>query len=117
MYESPITRFVDQQIIDIVEDHERAEEKHLCFKIEESIGYKINPDELIKALQYDRDQYERGYADASGQPRPEAQWIEHISKLGDTWFECPLCHEWWRKQTHYCGNCGVKLYPLRNIWN
>ena len=34
------------------------------FTVVQNIGINIDKDELIKALQYDRNQYEKGYADA-----------------------------------------------------
>ena len=103
-------RSLNQYLHEMVEDRERAEEEHLMCRIEETIGYEINRDELIQALNYDRDQYERGYADASGQSRPEMQWIKRPTRLGDIRFECPNCHTFTDERPGiYCGNCGVKM--------
>ena len=33
------------------------------FKAVQNVGVNVDRDELIKALQYDRDQYQKGYAD------------------------------------------------------
>lgn len=33
------------------------------FKAVQNVGVNVDKDELIKALQYDRDQYQKGYAD------------------------------------------------------
>ena len=41
----------------------RREEENLGLTIEKEIGYKVDKDELIKALRYDRDQYNKGFAD------------------------------------------------------
>jgi hypothetical protein len=57
MYESPITiteRFVNKAI-------EQMESDILTATVE--YGINVNKDELIKALQYDRNQYTKGYAD------------------------------------------------------
>ena len=59
-YESPITRMV----ADIQEQYEEQERDYLKMRITEKIGYEIDKDELIKALNYDRGQYEKGYRDA-----------------------------------------------------
>jgi len=55
VYESPIEK--------IVSDIQKADEENLMFTVESSIGYAIDKEELIKALQYDRKQYEKGYED------------------------------------------------------
>ena len=41
----------------------KNEENRLMHYVTQSIGYKVDKDELIKALKYDRQQYEMGYAD------------------------------------------------------
>ena len=56
-YEPPITMYVKNHVNKIMEDKENA----ITMRIEEEIGFHINKDELIKALQYDRDQYSKGY--------------------------------------------------------
>ena len=60
MYESPINLYVQETIRKMESEREDA----ITAKISESIGIDINKDELIKALQYDRQQYHKGYADA-----------------------------------------------------
>jgi len=66
MYESPIEKIVSEISTKMTE----AEENHLMYTVEQSLGYRVDKDELIKALQYDRDQYSKGYQDA----KREMQW-------------------------------------------
>lgn len=59
-YESPITlirKEVENAYNSWVEDN--------VFKMISSLDIKVDRDELIKALKYDRQQYERGYNEAS----------------------------------------------------
>lgn len=58
-YESPIKVF--QQI--------RTEYDNEIFKAVQSVYTDVNKDELIKALTYDRQQYEKGYADGAREMR------------------------------------------------
>ena len=58
MYQSPI-EIITNQIADKVID----DLNNKVFAAVERIGLNINPTELIKALAYDRKQYERGYRD------------------------------------------------------
>jgi len=58
-YESPITKIEQEITSQIV----KTEEKELTYEIKKAVGYSIEKEELIKALQYDRQQYEKGYQD------------------------------------------------------
>lgn len=58
-YESPITKIYG----DIRNEIIRQDEENCTYAIEQTIGYRVDKDELIKALQYDRDQYDKGYKD------------------------------------------------------
>ncbi len=60
MYESPIQTMMS----DISEQIVKEQEDQFMYQFRQAIGYNIDKDELIKALQYDRDQYQKGYADA-----------------------------------------------------
>lgn len=58
MYESPIDKiYKDIQTQMIQQDEE------MVMKAVREVGITVNKDELVKALQYDRNQYEKGYQD------------------------------------------------------
>lgn len=59
MYESPIQRIVG----DIVTQMQENEEKQLMATVTQKIGYQVDKNELLKALRYDRGQYDKGYDD------------------------------------------------------
>lgn len=58
MYESPIEMIVNEMTLNF---GEQAEEN--CVKAVQSYGFNVNREELLKALEYDRDQYDRGFED------------------------------------------------------
>lgn len=58
MWESPIQIMTNN----IIKDIEQKQDELLMESIRR-VGFNIDKDELIKALKYDRDQYEKGYAD------------------------------------------------------
>jgi hypothetical protein len=58
MYESPIEIIVNEIQNQIVADKENG-----IYKAISSYGINVNKDELIRALQYDRDQYNKGFED------------------------------------------------------
>lgn len=59
MWESPINLIMNDMKTELVK---RQEEQVL--RAVQSIGVDVDKEELIRALNYDRDQYEKGYRDA-----------------------------------------------------
>lgn len=73
-WESPvnlISQYVDEQI----KEMHKQEEKTIMAEITHKLGVDIDKQELINALNYDRGQYEKGYADG------RASLIEENDKL------------------------------------
>ena len=62
MYESPITYHIKE----IYDKQMTERENAILVTVSESIGVDVNREELIKALNYDRNQYKKGYANAKG---------------------------------------------------
>ena len=62
MYESPINMIYDATYNNVKQYQDEVENKIVC-EITERYAIDVNKDELIKALNYDRDQYNKGYAD------------------------------------------------------
>lgn len=62
MYESPIEVFVKKTARQAAKQLDDAIEIELQLALDE-IAVNVNREELLKALQYDRDQYEKGYED------------------------------------------------------
>lgn len=58
MYESPINAIVN----DICSDIQQKEEKYIMECVH-NVGINVDKKELLKALSYDRHQYEKGYKD------------------------------------------------------
>lgn len=58
MYESPIEVIYGQIQTQIAEDLDN----HI-YKAVREVGVNVDKEELIKALQYDRDQYKKGFLD------------------------------------------------------
>lgn len=62
MYQSPIEKFYGD-IQSQIEQKIEQDENQLMMQLRQEIGYAVDKEELIKALQYDRQQYEKGYQD------------------------------------------------------
>ena len=60
MYESPIEKIIGQIQTQMVKN----DEENMMVQVQQSVGYAVNKEELLKALQYDREQYRKGYSDA-----------------------------------------------------
>ena len=72
MYQSPI---------EIITKQMRTQFEDNVFKAIQDYGILVDKEELIKALQYDRDQYEKGYAD--GMLAQKDEWISVDERLPD----------------------------------
>ena len=70
MYQSPI-EIITKKMLTQLEDN--------VFKAIQNYGIVVDKEELIKALQYDRDQYEKGYAD--GMLAQKDEWISVEERL------------------------------------
>jgi hypothetical protein len=79
-YESPITKIARQ----FSEEMIKNEENCLMVAVKESVGFDVDKDELLKALNYDREQYNKGYSDALRKLQKE---------IGDIQYRTMLCRE------------------------
>ena len=89
MYKSPINIY-ETAMDTIIEQRENA----IFAKIQDAIDVQVDRDELIRALQYDRGQYEKGYRDGFNQAVNQVRSyllsvIEEWDGLGDRRYELP----------------------------
>lgn len=120
-YQSPISLEIDIERIadEIITNRDEAIVKYV-----NKIGVTVEKDELIKALKYDREQYEKGYADG----RRSAERSFGRCTEESRYFHCSECgygvmdvyegnyskknevlvfekgHEW-----KFCPNCGAEM--------
>ena len=78
-YESPIWAEVKKFCDRIVEERENA----LMMRLEEQTALHIDKDELVKALNYDRDQYSKGYSNGynKGYEKGREDAIENLKEV------------------------------------
>ena len=81
MYQSPI---------EIITKQMRTQFEDNVFKAIQDYGIAVDKDELIKALKYDRDQYEKGYAD--GRLHRAEEWISVEERLPKQWENVLIFH-------------------------
>lgn len=74
MYESPLNRIYR----DIQSQMLKQDEENMMLCVNQAVGYSVDKQELIKALNYDREQYEKGYKDAMSVIEDIKAEIEHI---------------------------------------
>lgn len=111
MYESPIMINVTTPVYESINKSKDEYVLHACQKI----GVDISKEELIKALQYDRSQYEKGYADGLAYKPP----VETNADLIRTMTDEELA-EWFGKiqydTAYYCAGEGQQKYPYPDGW-
>ena len=99
MYKSPIDFIYCQPDVQLEGDILRAVQK---------VGINVDKEELTRALQYDRDQYEKGYEDGKSEVVQQGTWEYWAGSL----LRCPVCgYEYsdYLECKNYCGNCGARL--------
>ena len=98
MYESPIKLFSTNCDIEL---------ENGVYKAVTKIAIDVDKDELIKALKYDRGQYEKGYADAKAEQK-KGHWIDAREFCSE--FMCSNCHNLNRNKIYkYCPYCGAEM--------
>lgn len=103
MYESPVTIYT-QEINRQMNEH--LEES--VFRITRAYGIDVNKEELLKALAYDRGQYEKGYEDGRASAVVHAKWEINC----DGYY--PYCTDCKKEpengiMSKYCPHCGAKM--------
>ena len=95
MYESPI-KIIESTIDSIYKDIVKKKDDAIFAEIKSSFGVDLDKEELLRALQYDRDQYNKGYADGKRDSVVHGRWIiksketlpfEYVAVA-----ECSECH-------------------------
>ena len=59
MYKSPVEVYVN----DMLNQIHQQEENQIVAEVSQAVGINVEKEELIKALNYDRNQYSKGYKD------------------------------------------------------
>lgn len=109
-YESPITVRIHQ----IAQEIEKRKENEIVCHIEEALGFDINRDELVKAMNYDRDQYKQGFKAGYSAAKDWSEWVvDDFTGIID----CKKCHtaapiditsgEQYRSS--FCPGCGLAM--------
>ena len=116
LYESPISE-MQAKIKNIIREQKEEREKDFMCQLSVQMGYEIDKDELVKALMYDRKQYEKGFSDAEKHFRAVARWEYYED--GDERFpyKCGRCGCPSLSTAHrFCSSCGARMEPI-NIDN
>ena len=104
MYESPISIL---EIADsVIKKQNELLENNLIYEIKQKYYINIDKEELIKALQYDREQYDKGYHDGKAEGKKKGRWIIN----SDGYYPyCSECKYEPKEMTHYCPDCGAEM--------
>ncbi len=89
MYKSPI---------EIIYEQTQTQIENEIFRAVQRYAINVNKEELLKALKYDRQQYNKGYADGKAAAVKHGRWEQ--------------CFEDWRMQIEgdKCSVCGFEHY-------
>lgn len=114
MWESPISVELEKIGREYIDEQER----YIVQETHRITGIKVDKEELVKALSYDRRQYEKGYADGKKDAVKHGRWLTTDAYPHEIY--CSNCYEtyaldhWgiWIDESlprNYCPNCGAKM--------
>ena len=104
MYKSPIELLVT----DIQNQIMKQQDEEIYQAVLHYIPY-VDKDELIRALRYDREQYEKGYADGKRDAVKYGLWTPLQINGHAFGVTCSECNTTWDDKSNYCPNCGAKM--------
>ena len=106
MYESPINIIYGQMQTQIEGD---------IFRAVQSYAVDVDKEELLRSLKYDRDQYNKGYADGRSDAVAHGYWKkyrDHFTKRHIGWI-CTNCSavisDLSNGDTPFCPHCGAMM--------
>lgn len=84
----PMSEYKYKSPIEIIQGEMEMRFEGEVMKAVQNVGINVNKDELLKALAYDRDQYNKGYHDA--EPKV-GKWIRITQGLVVEKYACSVC--------------------------
>lgn len=105
MYESPISETINNMYDNIARQITEEHENRIMAVVQSVVN--VDKDELIKALKYDRDQYNKGYQDAMIDSRRTSLWCHDYVKHKIYCHNCSweVDYDW----LPFCPNCGAYM--------
>jgi len=106
-----------QSPIEMIQGEMRMHMDGEILKAVRDVGVNVDKDELLKALAYDRDQYNKGYHDAEPkvgkwEQKPyKRQGHEEVVIEGYSW-RCSSCGDARKRNEpdmNFCPNCGARM--------
>lgn len=101
-----------KSIIDIITSEPTYEIDGEIFKAVQRYGINVDKEELLKALRYDRDQYNKGYQDGLNADK----WIPCSERLPEinTWVMCFTINETYVFGEY--GGCDSHYLSNKDVW-
>ena len=113
-YKSPI-ELIQTPFDDVMLKMREAEDNAIVAEVSRQLGVVVDKEELVKALNYDRQQYQQGYRDACMHyQRPTASWEFEVIGIMGSW-HCSNCGhvivgaEHQKPVANYCPHCGAEM--------
>lgn len=105
MYESPINMMLGQIQTEF--------DDYLVGRVSQTVGLEVDKQELIKALQYDRDQYNKGYSDGQADAKECKELLKELYQTvkARESYECAGCiYENADARTRYLNCTNYRCY-------
>ena len=108
-----------EDVIKLIKTNMEMQIEDEIMRAVQRVGVTVDKDELLKALEYDRRQYDKGYSDGRRDAVVHGKWF-HVGrriKGGVDWYRCSNCGglETGAYVLHpYCSLCGARMDGGKN---
>ena len=106
MYESPI-KIIESTLDSFSKAIIKQRDDAIFAEIQSSFGVDVDKAELLRALQYDRNQYEKGYADGKRDAMDELVRCKDCKYYNERNEDCDHPALW----GEYCSDFGLHMKP------
>lgn len=112
MYECPISLYQETQE-KILNGLTNELERQIICEIQTKYSIDVDKEELLKALQYDREQYDKGFQDGKAE-RPVAVPVKFFNDpyTGKRFTTCSRCDGKISPKDNYCKHCGAEMVEV-----
>jgi rubrerythrin len=106
-YQSPIELFTSP--VEMIRRECDNQVEQCIYDAVQNVGVNVDKEELIKALRYDRNQYQEGYRAGKAAAQSQGHW--EPSGFPEYPYRCSHCGNLTKEKVErsYCGSCGAAM--------
>lgn len=98
-----------EPLIKVIQGQMQMKMENDIFRTVQSYGIEVDKEELLRALKYDRQQYDAGYADGKADAVVHGRWIRKKLVMCEPCYLCSVCGKLHDQEYNFCNDCGADM--------